>query len=87
MKTKFIKSKNIIHRCDAKKAKIILGVKFGALPKEAPGLIDLAVNLGLELVGISFHVGSGCEEPEVFERCISIGRELSIYQPIGTELS
>lgn len=63
-------------RCDAKKAKVILGVKFGALPKEAPGLIALTVDLGLELIGISFHVGSGCEEPEVFDRCIVIGREL-----------
>lgn len=63
-------------RCDAKKAKVILGVKFGALPEEAPALIALTVDLGLKLIGISFHVGSGCEEPEVFDRCIVIGREL-----------
>lgn len=63
-------------RCDAKQAKVMLGVKFGAQPNEAPGLIALAVELGLELVGVSFHVGSGCEEPEVFDRCIVIGRQL-----------
>lgn len=63
-------------RCDAKNAKWVLGVKFGALPKDAPVLIDLASQLSLDLVGISFHVGSCCYEPEVFERCIDIGRQL-----------
>lgn len=63
-------------RCDAKKATVVLGVKFGALLKDAPGLIDLAAQLGLDLVGISFHVGSCCYEPQVFERCIDIGRQM-----------
>lgn len=63
-------------RCDAKKAKHILGVKFGVLPKYAPQLITMASRLGIELIGISFHVGSDCEEPEVFDRCIIIARRL-----------
>lgn len=63
-------------RCDAKKVQCPLGIKFGAFPKDAPRLMALAAELGVDLVGISFHVGSGCGEPEVFDRCISIGREL-----------
>lgn len=63
-------------RCDAKKALVQLGNKFGAFPKDAPRLMALARQLGVDIVGISFHVGTGCEEPEVFERCIAIGRQL-----------
>ena len=63
-------------RCDAKKVQCPLGIKFGAFPKDAPRLIALARQLDIDLVGISFHVGSGCDEPEVFRRCISIARDL-----------
>lgn len=63
-------------RCDAKKVQCPLGIKFGAFPKDAPRLMALAAELGIDLVGISFHVGSGCGEAEVFDRCIAIGREL-----------
>ena len=63
-------------RCDAKKVQCPLGIKFGAFPKDAPRLMELAQKLGIDLVGISFHVGSGCDEPEVFDRCITLGRQL-----------
>lgn len=63
-------------RCDAKRVQCPLGIKFGAFPKDAPRLVALAAKLGVDLIGISFHVGSGCDEPEVFERCIVIGRQL-----------
>lgn len=63
-------------RCDAKKVQCPLGIKFGAFPKDAPRLMELAQKLGIDLIGISFHVGSGCDEPEVFDRCITIGRQL-----------
>ena len=62
-------------RCDAKKVQCPLGIKFGALPKDAPRLISLARQLDIDLVGVSFHVGSGCAEPEVFNRAIKIGEE------------
>jgi len=63
-------------RCDAKKVQCPLGIKFGAFPKDAPRLMELAQKLGIDLIGISFHVGSGCDEPEVFDRCITLGRQL-----------
>lgn len=58
-------------RCDAEVALCPLGMKFGCDPiHEAPNLLHLAYNLGLNVVGFSFHVGSGCQDPPVFYRAI-----------------
>ncbi|EZA54029.1 Ornithine decarboxylase [Ooceraea biroi] len=58
-------------RCDAEVALCPLGMKFGCDPiHEAPGLLRLAHTLGLNVVGISFHVGSGCQDPPVYHRAI-----------------
>jgi diaminopimelate decarboxylase len=40
--------------------------KFGALPSEAPGLLVTAKRLGLDVVGVSFHVGSGCGDATAY---------------------
>ncbi|KAJ2719529.1 Ornithine decarboxylase [Coemansia sp. Benny D115] len=37
-----------------------LGMKFGAAPESAEGLLRVARDLGVRVVGVSFHVGSGC---------------------------
>jgi len=71
------------YRCDAKKVQCPLGIKFGALPKDAPRLISLARQLDIDLVGVSFHVGSGCDEPEVFDRAIKIGKRKMTLFMIG----
>ena len=63
-------------RCDAKKAQCSFGMKFGCLAQDAPHLIAVARQLDIDLVGVSFHVGSGCQEPEVFERAIALARHL-----------
>nr|QXT59670.1 ornithine decarboxylase 1 [Recilia dorsalis] len=64
-------------RCDATVAQCQLGMKFGCEPlTEAPRLLKLAAALGLTVVGISFHVGSGCQDPPVFRRAISAARDL-----------
>lgn len=58
-------------RCDAEVAQCPLGMKFGCDPiNEAPNLLRLARVLGLNVVGISFHVGSGCQDPPVYYRAI-----------------
>ncbi|CAG2064413.1 unnamed protein product, partial [Timema podura] len=57
-----------------------LGAKFGCdIITEAPRLIRAAHFLGLEVVGISFHVGSGCDDPPVFRRGIAAARKLFDY--------
>lgn len=58
-------------RCDAEVAQCPLGMKFGCDPvHEAPKLLRLAYNLGLNVVGFSFHVGSGCQDTPVYYRAI-----------------
>jgi len=67
-------------RCDAAVAQCQLGMKFGCDPvKDAPRLIEVAHILGLDVVGISFHVGSGCGDPPVFRRAIAAARQLFDY--------
>ncbi|XP_017882671.1 ornithine decarboxylase-like [Ceratina calcarata] len=64
-------------RCDAEVAQCQLGMKFGCDPiYEAPNLLRLARVLGLDVIGISFHVGSGCQDPPVFHRAIRHARSL-----------
>ncbi|GAB0095289.1 Ornithine decarboxylase [Sergentomyia squamirostris] len=64
-------------RYDAKKAVAPLGEKFGCDPKkEAPLLLMNAKNLGLDVVGISFHVGSCCLDPHIYREAIYAAREL-----------
>lgn len=64
-------------RCDAEVAQCQLGMKFGCDPNhEAPNLLHLSRILGLNVVGISFHVGSGCQDPPVFHRAIRHARIL-----------
>jgi ornithine decarboxylase len=64
-----------------------LSMKFGASMDVAPQLLELAHQLELKVVGVSFHVGSGAEDPRaflkavqdarlVFDQAIKIGHEL-----------
>ncbi|KOB67288.1 Ornithine decarboxylase 1 [Operophtera brumata] len=64
-------------RCDAASAQCPLGMKFGCNPvTEAPRLLKLAALHQLNVVGISFHVGSGAGESAVYERAILAARQL-----------
>lgn len=76
-------------RCEAEKAQCPLGKKFGCDPvDEAPRLIKIARSLNLDLVGISFHVGSGCRDFPIYYKAISIARELFDYaNAIGYEMN
>ncbi|CAJ0591532.1 unnamed protein product [Cylicocyclus nassatus] len=54
-----------------------LNLKFGANPvKEAPQLLVQAKQLGVEVVGISFHVGSGCNDPTAYREAVAHARNL-----------
>ena len=48
-----------------------LGVKFGAPLTSVPGLLATAHELGLDVIGVSFHVGSGCYDANAFEDAVS----------------
>ncbi|KAK6622535.1 hypothetical protein RUM44_002347 [Polyplax serrata] len=76
-------------RYDAEVATCQLGMKFGCdHKKEAPKLINTARSLGLNIVGISFHVGSGCGDPPVYRKAISACRGLFDYaKTVGYEFT
>ncbi|ELT89637.1 hypothetical protein CAPTEDRAFT_167430 [Capitella teleta] len=56
------------------KAQSELGMKFGAHPKDVPKLLKTAKDLGLNVVGVSFHVGSGCYDPTAFPAAVASAR-------------
>lgn len=64
-------------RCDAADAQAPLGIKFGVLPEDAGALLATARDLDLNIVGVSFHVGSGCRENPVFYRAIAAAKNVS----------
>lgn len=54
-----------------------LGGKYGAEPlSAAPRLLESAAELGIRVVGVSFHVGSGCRDPRAFGVAIAHARRL-----------
>ncbi len=44
----------------------LLSRKFGAEMQDVPTLLTKAKTLGLNVIGFSFHVGSPCEDPELY---------------------
>lgn len=50
--------------------------KFGANLKDAEKLLHVAKTLNLNVIGVSFHVGSGCKNPDAFYYAIKNSREL-----------
>ena len=59
---------------DDSKAVCRLSVKFGATLKTSRLLLEQAKELDIDVVGVSFHVGSGCTDPETFVQAISDAR-------------
>lgn len=59
---------------DDSKAVCQLSVKFGATMKACRGLLERAKELGLNVIGVSFHVGSGCTDPDTYSQAISDAR-------------
>ncbi|KAF5379680.1 hypothetical protein D9615_005807 [Tricholomella constricta] len=59
---------------DDSKSLCAFGIKFGAPLNTVPGLLAKARELGLDVVGVSFHVGSGCYDPSVYTDAISRAR-------------
>ena len=67
---------------DDSKSLCAFGIKFGAPLGTVPGLLAKAKELGLDVIGVSFHVGSGCYDPSVYGDAISRAR--SVFQ-MGTQ--
>ncbi|KAG6897237.1 hypothetical protein C0992_003224 [Termitomyces sp. T32_za158] len=59
---------------DDSKSSTALGLKFGAPLRNVPMLLAKAQELGLNVVGVSFHVGSGCYDPSAYTSAIRYAR-------------
>lgn len=51
-----------------------LSVKFGAPLKACRHLLEMAKNLNVDVIGVSFHVGTGCSDPKAYVQSISDAR-------------
>ncbi|XP_069478540.1 antizyme inhibitor 2-like [Ambystoma mexicanum] len=60
-----------------------LSVKFGAPLKSCRHLLEMAKALNVEVIGVSFHVGSGCNNPQAFLQAIADAR---LVFSMGAEL-
>uniref|UniRef100_A0A1I7ZUY6 ornithine decarboxylase n=1 Tax=Steinernema glaseri TaxID=37863 RepID=A0A1I7ZUY6_9BILA len=62
-----------------------LNVKFGSEPvNDAPRLLLKAKSVGIKVIGISFHVGSGCNDPSAFREAVCHAKRLfDIGQSLG----
>lgn len=54
----------------AKKVFTELGDKFGCPPSAVRGLLQTARSLQLSVVGVSFHVGFGCQDPAAYVNAV-----------------
>lgn len=61
---------------DDSKSLCAFGIKFGAPLATVPALLKTAKELNLDIVGVSFHVGSGCYDPSTYMDAISCARSV-----------
>jgi len=59
---------------DDSKSLCAFGIKFGAPLNVVPSLLAKAKELELDVIGVSFHVGSGCYDPSVYTDAIRRSR-------------
>jgi ornithine decarboxylase len=59
---------------DDSKSVCQFNVKFGAALEHVPSLLATARTLSLNVVGISFHVGSGCRDVGAFQDAVQRAR-------------
>jgi len=64
---------------DDKNSVVKLSKKFGAKMEDCPDLLDYAYQLELNVIGISFHVGSDCREPSSYIEPLQNAKSLFDY--------
>lgn len=65
-----------------------LSDKFGCSEDEAIKLLKLAFELNLNVIGVSFHVGSLCDDPESYTSTIQTSRHLfDVARSVGFDFS
>lgn len=62
--------------------------KFGAEVGDAGHLMSVAKELGVDIVGVSFHVGSGCEDSASYNKAIADARFIfDLGEKMGFEMT
>ena len=59
-------------------AKIQLSNKFGAAPEDVPHLLKVTKELDANFIGISFHVGSLCDDISTFKTALEYAADLKV---------
>ncbi|XP_056263016.1 ornithine decarboxylase-like [Pseudoliparis swirei] len=73
---------------DDSASKVRLSLKFGARLESVAKLLGRAGDLGLEVIGVSFHVGSGCTDSLAFRRAIADARRVfDLGNLLGLQMS
>ena len=58
-------------------------MKYGCQPKHAGRLLRVAKQLGVQVVGVSFHVGSGCYDAQAYKAAVEIAHEVGVVDAGG----
>jgi ornithine decarboxylase len=61
---------------DDSKSKMPFGSKFGCPYDAIPDLLNFAKILALNIIGVSFHVGSGCMDASSYSNAIKLARKV-----------
>ena len=70
--------------CDDPSAIYKLGSKFGCTVDEAEQLLKVARKMGLTVIGVCFHIGSGSQNPQVYHTALKMSHEVfKIGQSLG----
>jgi len=73
---------------DDSKSLCAFGIKFGAPLAVVPSLLAKAKELNLDVIGVSFHVGSGCYDPSVYRDAIARARAVfNMANNVGYEFT
>ena len=56
--------------CVDTSAQCPMSCKFGATDDKVRSLLEYSAEVGLEVVGVHFHVGSGCSDPQSYHRAL-----------------
>lgn len=68
---------------DDSKSRCKFNCKFGVRLDEVKDLLQQAKFMELDIIGVSFHVGSGCEDPKVFRTAL---QDCKTVYDIGKEM-
>ena len=75
-------------KVDDSHSKFHLSAKFGVTLKAIPRLLQLAQSLGLDVIGVSFHVGSECDSADVYSDALrNVRRTFDLARSFGYQLT